>query len=136
MSDVEKYANDLIEAVNLAKEFHTSISKRFGGSFDWSMEQVMESYLSLFDRFSPYRIGDRVKLVKTCDVDECSGWYNSKHYLVKDSKATVKGRGYSKGEFTFDIMFDNETWIDRGGCERKVSQKHLFGFRESMLVPE
>lgn len=134
MSDVEEYAKDLIKTVNLAKEFQIEMSKSFGGSFGWCIEQVIDSYLSLFDRFSPYQIGDRVKLIKSCDVNEDSGWYNSRHYLIKGSKATVKGRGYRDGKFTFEIMFDDETWIDREGCKKSVSQKHSFGFSETMLV--
>ena len=133
MADVEKYAKEMVEVVEAADSFKKTIANACGGSFKWGIEQVVESYLSMFDRFCPFEEGDRVELIEDYDTSNSPGWASSKHFLIKGSKATVSDRGYRDGYFTFSVVFDNETWVDRNGCEQPVSNKHTFGFRESRL---
>lgn len=133
MADVEKYANEILEISNLTKEFQKKLSHSFGGSMQWGVEQFISSYLSLFDRFCPLSVGDRVELVRNVPVKESSGWYHCRHFLIKDATATVRNRGYKDDHFTFDIEFDHETWIDQEGNEQPVKNKHTFYFTEDFL---
>ena len=133
MAEVERYAKDLLELGRLAKEFKTSVNSACGGSFDWGMKEVGESYLSMFDRFCPHDVGDRVELTKNVPVEQSSGWYPSRHFLIQGGKGTIQSRGYRDGKFSFDVEFDDETWIDSNGDEQEVSLKHVYGLNETYL---
>jgi len=131
MAAVEKYAKDLIEVGRLAKEFEDSVRRACSGSFEWGVKEMADSYLSIFDRFCPFDAGDRVELVKNVSVSNISNWYNSRHFLIQGGKATVEARGYRDGKFSFDVVFDNETWIDNNGDERAADNKHTYTLDES-----
>ena len=136
MSTVESYAKDIKQLVAHVKEFKLKIDTCCGGSFAWGVEQILDSYLSLFDRFCPYYIGDRVQLKRDCDIpNSAHGWYHCRHFLVKGAKATVRERGYVDGKFTFYIEFDDESWIDSDGIMYKKDDKnkHVFHFGEDAL---
>jgi hypothetical protein len=135
MSDVEKYASEIKELYKCAEDFKNKVNRAMGGSFSWGVEQVIDSYLSMFDRFCPYKIGDRVQLKSTCKIPDSSGWYTSRHFLTKGSKAIVRDRGYSDGQFSFFLEFDDESWIDEKGNVRPVISKHVFGFGEHSIEP-
>jgi hypothetical protein len=139
MSDVEDYAKQIIEVGKVAVEFKAKLDKVCKGSFEWGIEELAESYLSIFDRFSPFAVDDRVQLSKTLDIAESSGWYGSRHFLVQGSKATVRSRGYRDNKFSFDVVFDNETYIstigDTKGQALPVSSKHTYQMLESDLLP-
>jgi len=132
MAEVEQYAQDLKD---IMKEL-TALSNRIRpgcSPSEWSLDQVMNSFLSIFDRFCPLKIGDRVELVKNLPIEESSGWYSCRHFLIRGAMGTVEDRGYRDDKFTFDIIFDNETWIDREGVEREVDRKHTFSLSEDVL---
>lgn len=118
MSNVEEYAKQVIDIVDLINDVN---------------KQVIDSYLSMFNRFCPFRIGDRVRLIKTLDISPDSGWYHHRHFLTKDSPGTVVERGYSDGRFTFYVTFDNETWIDSDGNKNPVENLHWFALNEHLL---
>jgi len=127
MSEVELYAQDLKDLMSDISE----LSKRIPS--EWSLGQVMDSFLSIYDRFCPFEVGDRVELVKNIPVDESSGWYSCRHFLIQGAKATIRRRSYSDDKFTFDVEFDEETWIGQDGVERPVDRKHTFKISESYL---
>jgi len=130
MVDTVKYAENLKEVSTLAKEFAESMQRATGNSFSWGMEQMADSYISLFERFCPYEVGDRVELLKDVPCDG-SGWYTCRHFLIRGAKATVHSRGYSDGNFTFDVIFDKESWIDDSGEVHPIeTNKHTFGIGE------
>ena len=131
MVDTTKYAEDLKDIARLAREFSKSISGACGGSFEWGMTEMAESYLSMFERFCPFQIGDRVEMLRDVEVKESSGWYTCRHFLIRGGKATINNRGYSNGKFSFDVVFDDETWIDGNGDEKPVHTKHTFGLNET-----
>lgn len=133
MADVEKYAKELQRLSEAAKDFKATIDAACGGSFKWGVEQVVSSYLSLFDRFCPFGVGDRVELTKNVPIEEGSGWYSCRHFLIRGARGTVRSRGYSGDKFVFDVEFDNETWIDKDGIEQPILKKHVFSFNESYL---
>ncbi len=132
MVDTVKYAGDLKEIARLAKEFSSSISGACGGSFEWGITEVADSYMSMFERFCPFQEGERVELVKDVPVKNSSGWNHCRHFLIRGGKATINGCGYSDGKFMFDVVFDDETWIDEGK-EKPVHTKHTFGLNETYL---
>lgn len=131
MADVERYATELIELIDLVQDVRTKFQTAAGGK--WGIRQVVDSYLSMFDRFCPFAVGDRVALTKTLDISEDSGWYSCRHFLIEGAVGTITQRGYSDGQFQFYVTFDDETWIDRDDNEQPVDDKHVFSLSESVL---
>ena len=136
MSDVESYANDLKKLAKHAVEFKQKINSVCNGEFKYGVEKVIESYLSMFERFCPFKVGDRVELTKNNVIkNKSSGWYHCQHFMKKGVTATIAKRDYLDDQFCFYIIFDNETWIDGNGFENPIKdeRKHHFGFGESWL---
>jgi len=134
MANVEKYANDLKELAACATEFKGKVGSACGGSFEWGVNEVVQSYLSIFNRFCPFKIGDRVQLKSTCRITGPEhGWYGSRHFLIAGSKAVVKERGYSDGQFSFYLEFDDESWKDDKGQLHPATQKHVYHFGENSI---
>lgn len=135
MSDVERYADDLKMLVNEARKFQGQVNGAFGGSMPWGIEQLTDCFRSMFDRFSPFSVGDRVQLKETPKIQEGSGWYHCRHFLIKGAVGTIACRGYSDGAFTFDVTFDDESWIDRLGEKHltNANERHTFHFSETWL---
>jgi hypothetical protein len=137
MSDVERYADELVRVSKCAKEFVDSVRCACGGSFQWGIEQIAASYKSMFDRFCPYEVGDRVQLTKSppSALEEGSGWYPSRHFLIAGSAGEVRNRGYSDNQFIFDVVFDNESWIGDKGVVHlmELDHKHTYRISEKCL---
>jgi len=130
MVDTIKYAEDLKKISTLSKEFAEGIRRATADSFGWGLEQMADSYISIFERFCPFEEGDRVELVK--DVPCEGGWSSCRHFLIREAKATVHARGYSNDKFSFDVIFDEESWIDDKGEVHPIeTNKHTFGLNET-----
>lgn len=134
MSAVKRYAEEFIEFYNACKELEKKVPQEFG----WKLNEVFSSYNSMFDRFCPFKVGDRVELAKTPIIGEDSapGWVGCKHFLIAGAKGVVRERGYCEDHFVFDVEFDNESWIDKEGKIAPVTLKHVFRFSEKMLQLE
>lgn len=128
MFNTTEYAENLKEVSTLAIEFVESMHRATGNSFEWGMEQMADSYISIFNRFCPFKEGDRVELLR-----DNTGWDTCRHFLIRGGKATVEGCGYRDGKFVFDVIFDDETWIDGDGKERDVQTNHTFSIDETYL---
>lgn len=129
MSNTLEYAKRLVAIKNKVSELDSLLT----GDFGYRLNQVLESYTSLFDRFCPYKIGDRVKLKETLDIPKGSGWYGSRHFLIKGAIATVRTCEYQKDSFCFGLEFDDESWIDMHGEVTPSSSKHLFHLSENCV---
>lgn len=134
MADVEKYLQELVDVhKNLS-----ALQKKVEDLSGYRIERIQESQASMFDRFCPFKVGDRVELAETINMEEGSGWSRSRHYLVKGSPAVVSHRGYYKERFTFEVTFDLESWIPSGFSMPRfphpVSGRHLYCLNETHLV--
>jgi len=139
MSDVESYAKDLVKISKATKEFSATIATACGGSLNYGIDKVVESYLSMYDRFCPFKEGDRVMLCKTPDLSNAPGWQHCSHFLKRGAGAAVCSRGYHNGKFTFQIIFDDESWVNsHTGTETpvEVDKRHQFRFSEDDLIRE
>jgi len=139
MPEVEEYAEDLSKIVEASKAFSETLSRACGGSLNYGIDKVVESYLSMYDRFCPFKVGDRVMLSKTPDLSNSPGWQHCEHFLKRGAGAVVQSRGYNNGKFTFNIMFDDESWVNsHDGVITPITEdkRHVFGFKEDSLVRE
>jgi len=132
MVNTLKYVNDLNGIYAKIKELDKLLDR---GELGFKLEQVLGSYASLFNRFCPYKVGDRVQLIEDLDIPEGHGWYSGKHFLIKGAIATVKDVGYRNDLFSFGLEFDNESWVDYETREIIPIKegKHLLYFAENKI---
>jgi hypothetical protein len=131
---VRKAAAKLKEAMDL-----------FGrGPLDYYLQELVAAHDLLMVRFAPFQVGDRVVLMKAPDYESSPGWRPSAHFLVPGAAGVVVDAGCGQGGFRFDVMFDDESWIDNTGHQRargsvvpmEPERKHRFGFGEGWLELE
>lgn len=126
------FADRVSKAALLMDEAHELLRK---GPLSFYLREMSAAYELLMSRYAPFKVGDRVKLAKTPDItpEHAPGWMSCRHFLVQGAIATVSDARCGEGGFRFDVMFDGETWLDREGVERPISEKHTFTFREASL---
>ena len=130
MTNTLEYAEYLNAVKTKASELDNLLSNEFG----FKLNKVLQSYASLFNRFCPYKVGDRVQLKEDLDIPQGSGWYGGKHFLVKGASATVKTCGdYRNDLFGFELEFDNESYIDQHGEVKTAITKHLYYLSENLI---
>lgn len=102
-----------------------------GGGGNYYFDKI-EGYVdALFNRFAPFKQGDRVKIIKAPVTK--GNWASCKHFLKKGSKGTVHSVDYCAGQFRADVVFDDESWIDSKGEKHKPSEKHTFYMQEKEI---
>lgn len=131
---VRKAADKLKEAMDL-----------FGrGPLDYYLQELVAAHDLLMTRFAPFKVGDRVILTKTPNYKSAPGWLNCAHFLVPGAAGVVVDAECGQSGFRFDVLFDDESWIDNIGHQRakgtavpiEHERRHRFGFGESWLERE
>lgn len=103
---------------------------------EWHLKKVEGYATALFDRFCPFKVGDRVRLTRTPEIttEKSWGWIGSKHFLMKGALATVADVDYrADGKcFEYLLKFDDDSWIDRDGIKhlQNDGDRALFTFFE------
>jgi hypothetical protein len=116
-----------VEHIRQAQKCFTS------GPLDYWLKDLMECHDLLMRKYAPFKVGDIVVLTETPDIEEGSGWWCYRHFLVKGEKATVKEVSVDGTGFYAHIMFDNQTDSMNGktyhitGDNRKVFRFHEDG---------
>jgi len=67
----------------------------------YHLDELVKTHQEMFERFCPYKVGERVKLSKTLDIRPDSGWYGSRHFLIEGATATVIQTNFRDGLFCF-----------------------------------
>ena len=134
MTNTKDYATHLLKVEETAKELQSLLSQEFG----YKLTTLVNSYHELFDRFCPYKIGDRVQLTKEPEILSGSGWYGSKHFLIKGAIATVQSHDFRDDNFLFGLVFDEESWVSSDGKINKLAanRRGVFQFLEDYLELE
>ncbi|RUR74888.1 hypothetical protein PCC6912_50660 [Chlorogloeopsis fritschii PCC 6912] len=111
------------------------LEKSLPNNLGYILNSVLGSYENLFNRFCPFKVGERVVLTKTPEIDKESGWYRGKHFLVEGAIATIKNRDYYQNKFVFYLEFENESWIDSNGEIHLYDpeRRHHFAFSEDFV---
>jgi hypothetical protein len=131
MSDlpkVQKAFKVFSEGFQQLKEAERVLSK---GPASYYFEKI-EGYIdALFNKFAPFKEGDRVEIHKTLNFG--SGWEGSKHFLAKGCQGTVRDVDYIKGAFRADVEMDNQTWIDSQGVKNPIKKPYTFCLFETKI---
>lgn len=102
---------------------------------DYWIQNVSKSYISMFDRFCPYKVGDKVQLIRTPVIEKGNGWMGAKHFLVEGATAEVRQRDFRDGKFFFYLVFDNESYLHYQTKEQlPVATHSLYTFTEDDLA--
>ena len=107
--------NKIKELVKWAKEIPGA------NSFDWYIERLEYFQKELF-KYSKFKVGDEVKLLKTPPItDKLNwGWSGYKDILVKGATAIVTEVDHYATHFRYSLEFD-------------TCKKHYFSFYEKDL---
>lgn len=122
---------DYIDAANSILEAQKEIQHKLDKFPQEYFYKKMIGYTeALFEKFSPFRVGDKVMLAETPEINEATswGWLGSKHFLVKGAVGNVVAVDYADDEFFVVVEFDNETWKDHNGGLNAPREKHGFCF--------
>lgn len=97
----------------------------------------MDTFTSLVDRCSPFKVGDRAELNYTPIIDPPSGWYPYRHALKLGAAGTVVGRDYSPARHEFIYLWeadDSDLWVRSGDDIVLVGdRRRCFMIRETDL---
>ena len=110
-----------------------TISTACGGAqnLKYYLEKALQHEKDLF-KYAKFKVDDRVKLRKTMKFDNDHGWKHCEHFMKRGVRATIAAIDYDT-EFTYDIIFDKETWMDHEGNVEDVGSRHTFHFSETSL---
>lgn len=102
---------------------------------DYDFGCLLGAYNLLINVYCPFHKGDRVRLKETPIIDEknAPGWLSSKHFLVEGAVGVVENMIVNENGFRFDVIFDDESWVDGDGTKHAPSYRHTFCFKECML---
>ena len=113
-------------------KIESGMSTLRGGPTNWYVDSLIAAYDLVINRFSPYKVGDRVTLREPHPAP--GNWQRSKHFLVPGEPAVVEWVDVTReGKIAYGCVFDNETWIDEKGVKQPPSSKHTYTLFEDEL---
>lgn len=117
------------------KLIEQAVGKFSQGPLSYYIEKMNCYTDALFNRFAPFKVGDKVRLTTTPEITETKswGWMGAEHFLVKGAQGMVKDVDYHNNWFFANVEFDDETWKDKDGVCRLVDEKSIFVFAETFL---
>jgi hypothetical protein len=101
-------AEKLKEALGLIE----SGTKMIAHSSDWYTGQMQMMVEMLFERFAPWKPGDRVRLVREINFVNSYGWKGAEHWLKPGVVGTVHSVDAHNKRFTALVEWDNQTYLD------------------------
>ena len=116
----------------------STMAKKIIGIFN-SIQNVrdahLETYIEGLFSYSKFKIGDRVKLIKTVDPLPY-GWSSRGHFLIEGAVATVMDLDFNKDGFAYWISFENDSWIKSDGSIHlyKPEDRGRYHFKEADLA--
>lgn len=119
-----KAIQSVMEASKLIEQAGTLLTSG-GGSYN--LERLGDYARALFDRFAPFRVGDRVTLTRTPNItaEKNWGWMHAKHWMVAGIVGTVVEVDYLQGGFCALVCWDGQTWKNAAGEINPVSAERL-----------
>lgn len=104
------------------------------GPSDWYTEQAQMMIEMLFERFCPWQVGDRVRLIREIDFQQSYGWQGSEHWLQPGVVGTVREVDAYKKRFTALVEWDNQSYRDyRTGEAKPLDRPGLYHMVEDDL---
>ena len=108
------------------------------GPKKYYFEKIKVYSEALFDKFAPFKEGNRVEI--SAEIDTDNGWRSSSHFLKEGEQGLVTEVDYVGNYFFANVVFDNESWITSHGPDKgKVNpveweDRHSFCMREDKIT--
>jgi len=138
MKDIESISESFRALDEYLRGYKEKMEPMNDGPMEFWIKEMTLAIESMFERFCPFHVGDRVQLTKAPEMN-CGnpGWHHCQHFLIKAAPGVVRRRTYHDGQFCFYVVFANESWIDSEGAINPVppGQRSSFLFGENMLRP-
>ncbi len=112
--------------LDYVEKLHKAVAVHTASELKYELEKLEDCKSEFFKRCAPCREGERVVIVRELNIPESSGWYHCAHFLVLGAKGTAHKVDFFGGRFRIDVVYDDESWVDRQGNEHKVEDKHTF----------
>lgn len=130
--NIKKF-NQIIDTMQgLEDAFKAAGSVMSSGPSSFYFERMREYYEGCM-KAAKYKVNETVELREDVDTNDAPGWEHCKHFLIKGAKAKVYEVDYYKGKYCYDIVFENESWINESGQKVLIENKHTFCFGENHL---
>lgn len=136
MTGSKNYAEDLVTLIQKIDDLKVTMNR---GEHYHKFESVINSYGSIFNRFCPYVIGDRVRLIKAPVINDrvAPGWMGCEHFLIEGALGKITDTGYDEGKFVFGVEFDDDSYIHFQTGEvvpTSPNKRYSFRFSEEDLA--
>ena len=115
------------------KEMNKIFNKISISDLIYRIEELEKCQDEFFKRCSPCTVGDKVVLIENINPDKNSGWYSSRHFLIKGSKAIVRSVEFYKDYFRIGVEFDDDSWLDFNQNIIKRDDKYTFIINSARL---
>jgi hypothetical protein len=126
--------DNVVEGARLIRQ---GISILDGGPLEYYLERLAGCYRFLLT-LAPLQPGARISLTETPEIRHDSGWFGSKHFLVKGAQGTVRAVHATYDGFTYDVEFDDDSWIESHSKiehKRPPEDRGVFHFSSKWLGP-
>ena len=137
MEAAHKYVESLLASSTKIDQIEKDINDLVRGEYRYKLDFILKTYVSLFDRFCPFKVGDRVQLKQAPEIskDVAWGWLGAKHFLIVGAVATVTSLDYRGSSFLFGLKFDDESFIGLGDKLQLVEEdrRSIFMMSENFL---
>lgn len=136
---INDYRNTLRD-VEKIREFMNNIDEFYNSKKTKAVWDKVEQYFHmLFEQIAPFKLNDKVVLIKTPKIDENTrwGWMGSKHFLLEGEKATVCSVDIDKGKWLLGLVFENDSWISHTTNEailRKSNKRGVYYFTSDFVA--
>jgi len=87
-----------------------------GGPKSFYFERLREYAEALFEKYAPFKEGDRVEI--SAEIDTDNGWFHHSHFLKEGEQGLVMEVDYYKNKFFVTVVFDNTSWISSTGPDK------------------
>jgi hypothetical protein len=109
------------------------------GPLDYHLLELSAAYELLMSRYAPFKVGDRVRLLRAPDFNKSPGWRGCEHFLVAGANGEVRTAECGSDGFRFGVVFDEESWVnchDQSVHPIGEGNRHQFSFGEGWLEHE
>jgi len=138
MYDMQANAKEFLSRMEGAlTDFHEAFNPIGNGPPKYYFKKMTQWIEALFAK-GPFKVGDKVQLVRVPQIDKESGWWHCRKTFTLGAIGKVVHMDFRDGCFHADVVWD-EDWVELNYPTPHWKQvdpekRHMFGMWESSLV--
>lgn len=117
----------LDEVMSVRAAFITAEKALAHGPANFYFEKVERYVRILFDRFAPFKPGDRVRMTVDPQINTTNSWgfMKGKHFLIVGALGTVESVDVSeRGIFRAGVIWDDDSRVDAEGVVTPIARNN------------